>query len=95
MWCSNMPQSTLQVVGSHQLTSEQKDRATKRRAKLEAETNRNKAREQQEAFQMKKQERLLEEKVGCAVLTAIIQQLIHVWLQCHSNMAVGNESLGN
>ena len=64
--------SRLQVIGSHQLTPEQKEKATKRRTKLEAQMSKGKAREQQEAYQLKKLAKYEEEKVCMPFLTQVL-----------------------
>lgn len=72
----------LQVIGSHQLSPEAKEKATKRRAKQAAEHHKVTASEREQAQQLKKQERKQEElvrftsaisvRLECMVLVALL-----------------------
>lgn len=55
-----------QVIGSHQLSPEAKDKAAKRRAKQAAEERKSTAGEREQAQQLKRQEKKQEELVYCS-----------------------------
>ena len=64
--------SWLQVVGSHQLSPEAKEKAAKRRAKQAAQHQKVTASEREQAQQLKKQERKQEELVSFTTLCGVI-----------------------